>query len=70
VPASGLAEGFTMVADFRRGSYMPLTHWPGEVEMEVIKKMIEDVFMPIVRLVFRRHGPGSSGERVTRSGNF
>jgi hypothetical protein len=52
VAAPRLRDGFTIMADFRYGYCMPLTHCPGEVEMKAIKTMIEEVFMPIVGKVF------------------
>jgi hypothetical protein len=52
LPVRRLRDGFTIVADFRYGYCMPLTHCPGSTEMEVIRRMIEDVFMPIVGKVY------------------
>jgi hypothetical protein len=52
VAAPRLHDGFTIMADFRYGYCMPLTHCPGQAEMEVIRKMIERVFMPVVGKVF------------------
>jgi hypothetical protein len=52
LPVRGLRDGFTIIADFRYGYFMPLTNCPGEIEIEVIKNLIERTFMPIVGKFF------------------